>query len=187
MNLLWILAAFLFGAVISRIVLPPLVGYLLAGFAMNGIGVTGGELLETLADAGVTLLLFTIGLKLKIKSLAKPEVWAGTSIHMIITVIIFGFLIRIPVFSGIPLFGQLTGHTSLLIAFALSFSSTVFAVKVLEGKKEMASRHSAAAINRNRGQEQFLFMDGWCGSRLYRADHGKDRRGKWVFRGSGPF
>ncbi len=146
MNPLWIFAAFLFGAVISRIGLPPLVGYLLAGFALNSMGVMGGELLETVANAGVTLLLFTIGLKLKIKSLAKPEVWAGTSIHMIITVIIFGLLSHILCYSGIPLFDQLTAQTSLLIAFALSFSSTVFAVKVLEGKKEMASRHATAAI-----------------------------------------
>jgi len=138
MNPLWILAAFLFGTVISRVGLPPLVGYLLAGFALNSFGVTGGELLESIADAGVTLLLFTIGLKLKIKSLAKPEVWSGTSIHMIVTVIVLAFVIRMAGFSGIPLFDQLTWQTSLLIAFALSFSSTVFAVKVIEGKKEMA-------------------------------------------------
>lgn len=146
MNPLWILAAFIFGAVISRIGLPPLVGYLLAGFALNSIGVTGGEILETVANAGVTLLLFTIGLKLKIKSLAKPEVWAGTSIHMIVTVIIFGFVIWMLGSLRIAHFDQLTGQTALLIAFALSFSSTVFAVKVLEGKNEMASRHAAAAI-----------------------------------------
>ncbi len=146
MNPFWILAAFLFGAVISRIGLPPLVGYLLAGFALNSIGVTGGELLESVADAGVTLLLFTIGLKLKIKSLAKPEVWAGTSIHMVVTILLFGFVILMLGFSGIPRFDQLTLQTSLLIAFALSFSSTVFAVKVIEEKKEMASRHAAAAI-----------------------------------------
>ncbi|HKK89811.1 MAG TPA: cation:proton antiporter family protein [Desulfobacteraceae bacterium] len=146
MNPLWILAAFLFGAVISRIGLPPLVGYLLAGFALNSIGVTGGELLESVADAGVTLLLFTIGLKLKIKSLAKPEVWAGTSIHMAMTVIVFCFVIWMLGVSGIPLFDRLTVQTTLLIAFALSFSSTVFAVKVIEEKKEMASRHAAAAI-----------------------------------------
>ena len=146
MNPLWILAAFIFGAVISRIGLPPLVGYLLAGFALNSIGVTGGEILETVANAGVTLLLFTIGLKLKIKSLAKPEIWAGTSIHMIVTVTVFGLVIWILSFSEVTLFDQLTGQTVLLIAFALSFSSTVFAVKVLEGKNEMASRHALAAI-----------------------------------------
>lgn len=146
MNPLWILAAFIFGAVISRIGLPPLVGYLLAGFALNSIGVTGGETLDTVADAGVTLLLFTIGLKLKIKSLAKPEVWAGTSIHMLVTVSVFSVVIWMVSLSGMALFIQLTGQTAVLIAFALSFSSTVFAVKVLEEKREMASRHAKAAI-----------------------------------------
>ena len=131
MNPLWIVAAFFFGALVSRIGLPPLVGYLLAGFALNSIGVPGSELLETAADAGVTLLLFTIGLKLKIKTLAKPEIWAGTTIHMTVTVILFGILIQLLRVAGLPLFEQLTVQTSLLVAFALSFSSTVFAVKVL--------------------------------------------------------
>lgn len=146
MNPLWILATFLFGTVISRIGLPPLVGYLLAGFALNSIGVTGGESLQTVADAGVTLLLFTIGLKLKIKSLAKPQIWAGTSIHMIVTVFVFGLALWLLGFSGVALFDQLTGKTTILIAFALCFSSTVFAVKVLEEKQEMASRHATVAI-----------------------------------------
>ena len=95
MNPLWILTAFLCGALISRIGLPPLAGYLLAGFALNSINVQGSEVLETAADAGVTLLLFTIGLKLKVKSLAKPEIWAGTSVHMTVTVIIFWLLLQI--------------------------------------------------------------------------------------------
>lgn len=146
MNTLWILAAFVFGAVVSRIGLPPLVGYLIAGFALNSVGVTGGSTLEWVADAGVTLLLFTIGLKLKLKSLARPEVWAGASIHMIITVALLGFVIRALGIFNVPFFNQMTGQSALLIAFALSFSSTVFAVKVFEGKNEMASRHAAAAI-----------------------------------------
>jgi predicted Kef-type K+ transport protein len=99
-----------------------------------------------IADAGVTLLLFSIGLKLKLKSLAKPEVWAGATIHMLITVAVFGAGIRILSVSGMPYFHLLSWETAILIAFALSFSSTVFAVKVLEEKKEMAARHAAAAI-----------------------------------------
>ncbi len=146
MNTLWIPAAFIFGAAITRIGLPPLVGYLLAGFALNSIGVTGGPILETVADAGVTLLLFTIGLKLKIKSLAKPEIWGGATIHMVITVALTTFLFMLLGIAKTPFFDQMTLQTALLIAFALSFSSTVFAVKVLEGKNEMGSRHAATAI-----------------------------------------
>jgi len=146
MNPLWIVAAFVFGAAVSRIGLPPLVGYLLAGFALHGMDITGGAVLERIADAGVTLLLFTIGLKLKIKGLARPQVWAGTSIHMLVTVSLFGIVIWLLALSRVPLFEQLNGGTAVLVAFALSFSSTVFAVKVLEEKKEMASRHAVTAI-----------------------------------------
>ena len=146
MDPLWIVAAFVFGALISKTGLPPLVGYLLAGFFLNRIGVEGGDNLVKIADAGVTLLLFTIGLKLKLKSLSRPEVWAGTTIHMAVTVAVFGLAIRMAGLAGMPLFSDLNGYTTLLIAFALSFSSTVFAVKVLEGKKETSSRHAVAAI-----------------------------------------
>jgi len=146
MDPLWIVAAFIFGAASSRISLPPLVGYLVAGFVLNGFGIEGSDTLGKIADTGVTLLLFTIGLKLKLKSLAKPEVWAGATIHMLITVAVFGAGIWILGVAGMPYFHLLGWQTTILIAFALSFSSTVFAVKVLEEKKEMASRHAATAI-----------------------------------------
>jgi len=146
MDPLWIIAAFVFGAASSHIGLPPLVGYLLAGFALNGIGVEGGEILSKIADIGVTLLLFTIGLKLKLKGLARPEVWGGTLLHMLITIAIFGIGLRVLGSWGLPHFHLLSWQTSLLIAFALSFSSTVFAVKGLEQNKEMSSRHGATAI-----------------------------------------
>ena len=48
--------------------------------------------------------------------------------------------------TGIALFAPLDLKRALLVAFALSFSSTVFAVKVLEEKAEMASFHGRVAI-----------------------------------------
>jgi predicted Kef-type K+ transport protein len=146
MDPIWLVAAFVFGAASSRIGLPPLVGYLIAGFVLNSFGVESSETLEKIADAGVTLLLFSIGLKLKLKNLARPEIWAGTTIHMLITVAVFATGIWTLGVSEVPYFHLLGSQNALLIAFALSFSSTVFAVKVLEEKKEMASRHAAIAI-----------------------------------------
>jgi predicted Kef-type K+ transport protein len=86
MDPLWIVAAFFFGTIVARLSQPPLVGYLVAGFVLNSFGIEGGQTLQDIANAGVTLLLFTIGLKLKIKSLIRPEVWAGATIHMVLTV-----------------------------------------------------------------------------------------------------
>jgi predicted Kef-type K+ transport protein len=146
MDPVWILVAFILGFAAYRMGLPPLVGYLIAGFVLQSFGVAGGEALEEIADLGVLLLLFTIGLKLKIRGLIKPEIWAGASLHMIGTIIVFGSAIFALSILGLSLFNSLDLKTSLILAFALSFSSTVFAVKVLEEKGEMASLHGRVSI-----------------------------------------
>lgn len=142
----WILVAFILGFAVNRVGLPPLVGYLLAGFVLQAFDVEGGETLESIADLGVTLLLFSIGLKLRLRSLANPEIWAGASIHMVATVIVFGAGIFALSISGLSVFNTLDFKLSLMIAFALSFSSTVFAVKVLEERGEMSSLHGRISI-----------------------------------------
>ncbi len=146
MDPIWILVAFLFGFAVSRVKLPPLVGYLLAGFVLNFAGVEGSDVLQKVSDIGVTLLLFTIGLKLNLRSLIKPQVWAVGFVHMSVTVLLLGIIFLLLSFSGIQYFTSINFNTSLLIAFALSFSSTVFAVKVLEEKSEMNSGHGRTAI-----------------------------------------
>jgi len=146
MDPLWITIAFVFGFVVRQIGLPPLVGFLLAGFVLNAMGVQGDTALEIVSDLGVTLLLFSIGLKLRIRGLLRPEVWAGASIHMLITVIVFGAGLYGLALSGVPLFNELDFRLSLLLAFALSFSSTVFAVKVLEERGEMGAFHGRVSI-----------------------------------------
>jgi predicted Kef-type K+ transport protein len=138
--------AFVLGFAARQIGLPPLVGFLAAGFALNGLGFESGPLLVQFADLGVTLLLFSIGLKLKIETLLKPEVWAGASLHMAATVVVFGLAIFALATAGVHLFAGLDLASSALIAFALSFSSTVFAVKALEEKGEMQSLHGRTAI-----------------------------------------
>ncbi|MDR9500342.1 MAG: cation:proton antiporter [Desulfurivibrionaceae bacterium] len=146
MDPLWITIAFFCGFIIRQIGLPPLVGFLAAGFILNALGISGGTTLQLVADLGVTLLLFTIGLKLKLDTLLKPEVWAGATLHMLATIVFFGGLLFAALYSGITLFTDLDLAGILLISFALSFSSTVFAVKILESRGEMSSIHGRVAV-----------------------------------------
>ncbi len=146
MDPVFISIAFVLGFLVRQISLPPLVGFLAAGFALHALGFEGGEGLQLMADLGVTLLLFSIGLKLQLKSLAKPEVWAGSSLHMLITVVVFGTGLLLLGRAGLPFFAALDLPLAILVAFALSFSSTVFAVKILEEKGEMAAMHGRVAI-----------------------------------------
>lgn len=143
---LWIAIAFLFGAISHSLRLPPLVGFLVAGFALNSLGMTGGHFINEMADLGITLLLFVIGLKLKLKTLLKVEIWGSALSHMLIfSLVSFATLLLLKQLN-FPLFNQLSATNSLIISFALSFSSTVFVVKALDEKGEFLSRFGQISI-----------------------------------------
>ncbi|MEH6455186.1 MAG: cation:proton antiporter [Cocleimonas sp.] len=143
---LWIAIAYLFGFIIWQIGLPPLVGFLLAGFTLNIMGASGGEFLNEMAELGVTLLLFTIGLKLQIRQLLRPEIWGVASLHMLLISLGVTALLLFLSFFSIPLISELTLTSALILGFSLSFSSTVFAVKVFEDKGGMGSQYGRIAI-----------------------------------------
>ena len=142
----WIAMAFVLGLLSRTLGLPPLVGFLVAGFLLNLHGIAGGDMLRKLSDLGITLLLFIVGLKLDLRMFARPQVWAVTGLHMAIIVPLFVTAIYVAAALGAPFLSDLDLFQSLLIAFALSFSSTVFVVKVLEDKGQTAALHGRIAI-----------------------------------------
>ena len=146
MDPLLIILAFGCGYLASQVHLPPLVGYLVAGFVLSTLGYASGPAIKEVADIGVTILLFSIGLKLKIKGLLRPEVWGGATLHMLITVAIFSVGLMGLSSTGLAFFADMDWTTALLVAFALSFSSTVFAVKILEESGRASSLNGRTAI-----------------------------------------
>ncbi|WP_415893482.1 cation:proton antiporter [Neptuniibacter sp. PT8_73] len=146
MDFIWILFAFVCGYTLRLIEMPPLIGYLFAGFFLHFIGVEPVDSLQTLADLGITLMLFTIGLKLNVKDLLKTEVWASTLSHMTLWTLLAGSAFLLLATLSIPYFSDLDFKSAALIGFALSFSSTVCIVKLLEESGEMKTRHGQLAI-----------------------------------------
>ncbi len=146
MSFIWIAVAFSFGFVARQIGLPPLVGYLAAGFMLHANGFEADASLSTLADLGITLMLFTIGLKVNVKQLIRPEILGGTFINMGAW-----HLLCLPLLIFVSSWGlyallDLELATAALIVFAFSFSSTVCAIKVLEETSELKTRQSDLAI-----------------------------------------
>ena len=139
-----ILCALACGILARALGLPALVGYLAAGFVLFELGIQPGPIVEQLSHLGVTLLLFTIGLKLQPRELLETRVWGSTIVHMVVSVGFFTPLLLIAThfLPGI----DMGWSESLLIAFALSFSSTVFAIQVLQSRGEMSSRHATLSI-----------------------------------------
>lgn len=111
-------------------------------------------------------LLFTIGLKLNIRTLLQSEVWAVASLHITLSSLLFVLILGLLKVVGILLMQSTDWTAIVILAFALSFSSTVFAVKVLEERSETQSFYGRVAIGILIMQDIFavIFLSATTGS-----------------------
>lgn len=136
--------AFFFGLGVRQIGLPPMVGFLAAGFAINLFGASIGlpeeshDILKHVSHLGVLLLMFAVGLKLRLGQVAQPQVLGGAFLHFGITTAVFA--------GGLIWLAGLPAVDSALLAVALSFSSTVFSAKFLEAKRDLGTFYGRTAI-----------------------------------------
>lgn len=130
-------------AMVMRMLRQPLIiGYIITGLIVGpsllGI-VQTPETIEVLGSFGVALLLFIVGLGLNpriIKEVGKISVLTG--IGQVLFTTIIGFFIT-----------QRLGYdttTSLIIAVALAFSSTIIILKLLSDKKEQNKLYGKISI-----------------------------------------
>jgi len=146
MELLWIGVAFLLGLLARQLDQPPLLGFLAAGFVLELLGFRPDVALTELADVGVLLLLFTIGLKLDVRSVVRPEVWAVTVIHLIASIVVVAGIVLGLATIAIGPFAGLDLQAAALIGLGLGFSSTVFAVKLLEERDDSAALYGRVSV-----------------------------------------
>ncbi len=137
--------AFIAGLVFKRLGMPPLLGYLVAGFLAGGLQLGDPEVIHALSELGIILLLFTIGLKLNIRELFAPQIWATASLHTVVVVPLTALMLM-SLQWVIPHFQPVETSVAWMLAFALSFSSTVFAVKIFDERGEGAALHAKIAI-----------------------------------------
>jgi predicted Kef-type K+ transport protein len=138
--------AFVLGFAARQVGQPPLVGFLVAGFVAHACGMQGGGALDAVADLGVTLLLFMIGLELDPRRLLKFEIWATASGHAVLSTGLFASAAMAAGAVGLSALAGLSWEGALALGFALSFSSTVFAVKNLDDRGEHSAMHGRSAI-----------------------------------------
>lgn len=121
---------------------PTIIAYIVTGLLIGPFAfyrLQHGEILHGLADVGITLLLFMVGLNLDISQLrkiGKTAVIAG--VGQILFTCSLGFIIvSFLGFNWLP---------ALYISLALTFSSTIIVVKLLSEKKDMQSLYGKLAI-----------------------------------------
>ncbi len=121
---------------------PEILAYILTGIVISAFPVFGApnkEFLQTLSELGVTLLLFMVGLEIRISELKSiGKVLIFSSIGQIILTFVFGFLLS-------TLF-RYDFITSIYVATALTFSSTIIVIKLISDQREMHSLHAKFSL-----------------------------------------
>ncbi len=97
------------------------------------------EQIDLLAELGIAVLLFLVGLKLDFKLVRSlGPIALVTGLGQVVFTTVFGFLIALALgFEAI---------VALYIAVALTFSSTIIIVKLLSDKREIESLHGRIAL-----------------------------------------
>ncbi|MDD4248107.1 MAG: cation:proton antiporter, partial [Methanosarcina sp.] len=128
--------------IFSRLKIAPLVGFLLAGILAGPFGfglIQEGENIKLLAEIGVVLLLFTIGIEFSLRDLLKLKriVLLGGGLQLSITSLLVAFI-----FLGL---GD-SWESSVFMGLLVALSSTAIVLKLLQERGEMYSAHGRIAL-----------------------------------------
>jgi len=134
--------ALIVGMLFNRIRVPPLVAFILTGVIVGPYGfsiIQGQEQVTSIAEIGIILLLFTIGLEFSFKSLWKIRLIAviGGALQVGLS---FAFFCGLYLLLGRP------AGEAILMGFLFSLSSTAIVLKILHQKGEMDSPHGSIAL-----------------------------------------
>ena len=122
--------------------LPTVLGFLLTGIIAGPYGLSwihGVHEVEIMAEIGVILLLFVIGVEFSLKSLfaIKRSVFLGGGLQVLVTIIIVAALTYLFDF-------QL--NQAIFLGFLVSLSSTAVLLKILQDNGEMDSPHGKTIL-----------------------------------------
>ncbi|MFQ5540567.1 MAG: cation:proton antiporter, partial [Candidatus Binatia bacterium] len=119
-----------------------IVGFLVAGILVGpyGLSLVGGtESVHVLAEIGVMLLLFSLGLEFSLEKLLQMRhVVLGTGSAQVITTILL--VLAVTVYLEIP------PPMGVFLGFLIALSSTAIVVKVLMERREIDSIHGRVAL-----------------------------------------
>ncbi len=134
--------AYIFGMVANRLRMPPLVGYLFAGIIVGPFTpgfVADQELALELAELGVILLMFGVGLHFSLKDLMSVRALAIPG-----AVVQIGFATVLGAGLGLLLGWSL--FASVIFGLALSVASTVVLLKALQDRRLIESERGRIAV-----------------------------------------
>jgi CPA2 family monovalent cation:H+ antiporter-2 len=123
--------------IFHRVKLPALVGFLITGVLIGPYGaaiITETRVVERLADMGVVLLLFTVGLEFSIEEILKSgrQFLIGGGIQVLLT---------IAAVTGLSVLFHFPLPQAVFFGFLASLSSTAIVLKMYSDRAELDSAH----------------------------------------------
>ncbi len=134
--------ALLCGLLLMRFKQPAIIGYIVAGVILGPSGfqiIEETEAAKTLAELGVLLLLFLIGMELSLR--AFKTVYKLASVIVLVQVV---FSILVTSFIGIAM--SWDWQQGILLGFVLAVSSTAVTVKVLADRGELRTHFGRITV-----------------------------------------
>lgn len=126
-----------------RIRIPPIVAFLITGIVCGPYGfglVNAVHEVEILAEIGIVLLLFSIGMELSINELIRlrKPVFIGGSAQVILTILAFW---------GISVAYGISSYEGIFAGFLVALSSTAIVLKLFQQKAQMDSPHGRMSLS----------------------------------------
>ncbi|HEY9879558.1 MAG TPA: cation:proton antiporter [Leptolyngbyaceae cyanobacterium] len=137
-------AATVGGHLASRLGQPVLLGYLVAGTVVGPAGlklITTEGNIQVLAEIGVALLLFVLGVEFSLKDLIRLKniAFGGTTLQILLTILLGGGLTYLTGWvSSVP--------TAIFLGAVLSLSSTAVVLKSLIERNEVQTAHGQVML-----------------------------------------
>ncbi|MDI6697669.1 MAG: monovalent cation:proton antiporter-2 (CPA2) family protein [Candidatus Saccharicenans sp.] len=137
-----LLASILVIVLFHRLKIPAVVGFLITGILLGpgGLGLVKDlRVINALAEIGVMMLLFIIGIEFSIERLKRIQryFWFGGSLQVLFTVVIVGLLSR--------LLGA-RAEEAITYGFLVALSSTAVVLKLLSDRRQIDSPHGQISM-----------------------------------------
>lgn len=133
---------------------PSILAYILTGVLIGPLAfitIHDKNVIGNFSDFGITLLLFSLGLELKLgelRSIGKTAILAGVG-QVVCTFLVGWGVVRFLGFSGI---------SAIYLAVGVTFSSTMIMVKILSDKKDLASLYGKLSVGMSLVQDFFAIF-----------------------------
>ncbi|CAM2931176.1 cation:proton antiporter family protein [Actinomyces slackii] len=144
---IYLAAVVILGFAAALLRFPPMVGFIAAGFLLGASGLPDLPWMETVGEMGASLLLFSIGLDLDLRTLGRKVIAGTAAVTMVFIALATALVIGVVVLILGLSVGFVDGWgAALMLGLGLASSSTIVIMKILEDRDDASALYGRIAV-----------------------------------------